>query len=272
MRLERAPSLLPRAWLGILVALSACAQVPQTREVATASAITGTLVMQDIPAGGFVMGTDPALGFQNGYPPHDVAIEAFRLAATEVTFAQYDAFAGATGRELPPDEGWGRESRPVVHISWNDAQAFVAWLNEGTGRRFRLPTEAEWEYAARAGTTSLYGWGDQVDHARVNNSVDEGPDRFAFTAPVGSFPANDFGLFDMLGNVWELVEDCWYPSYEAAPADGSARRDGACVSRVARGGSWGSTSRGVQIAARGAAGDQFASMDLGFRLAEDVAR
>ena len=269
MRLERAKRSLLGAWLGVLAALSASAQAPGA---SSAAAIAGTIVMVDIPAGRFVMGTEPERGFQNGYPPHSVSIEAFRLAATELTFAQYDAFAAATGRELPPDEGWGRDSRPVVHVSWNDAQAFVGWLNQGTGRRFRLPTEAEWEYAARAGTASLYGWGDRVDHERVNNSVDSGLDRFAFTAPVGSFPANGFGLFDMLGNVWELVEDCWHASYEGAPSDGSARRDGDCPSRVARGGSWGSTSRGVQIAARGAAGEQFASMDLGFRLAEDLAR
>lgn len=234
--------------------------------------VAASITMVEVPAGDFVMGTEPSVGFQNGYPPHDVRVRAFKLAATEVTFAQYDAFAHATGRDLPPDEEWGRGSRPVIHVDWSDVHAFVEWLNLGTDRRFRLPTEAEWEYAARGGSMSLYPWGDRIEHGAVNNSVDEGADRWAFTAPVAQFPPNAFGLYDMLGNVWELVQDCRHPTYEGAPDDGTARLDGPCDSRIARGGSWGSTSRGVQPAARGAASEQFESMDLGFRLAESLER
>lgn len=234
-----------------------------------AAAVAASLSMVRVPPGEFVMGTLPAAGFQNGTPPHVVRVPAFRLGASEVTFDQYDAFALATGRGLPPDEGWGRGSRPVIHVGWTDVHAFIDWLNAGTGRRFRLPTEAEWEYAARAGSTSLYPWGDTVDHALVNNSVDAGRDQWPYTAPVDQFPPNAFGLHDMLGNVWEFVQDCRHPTYEGAPADGSAWLDGACDSRIVRGGSWGSTSRGVQTAARGAASEHFESMDLGFRLAED---
>jgi formylglycine-generating enzyme required for sulfatase activity len=243
------------------------AEVP-TR--ATASEVARTIVMIDVPAGEFVMGTAPSAGFQNGYPPHAASVAAFRLGATEVTFAQFDAFARATGRALPPDEHWGRGPRPVIHVEWADAHAFIDWLSAGTGRRFRLPSEAEWEYAARAGTATLYPWGERVDHALVNNSVDEGADRWTYTAPVGGFPPNAFGLLDMLGNVWELVQDCRHATYEGAPADGSAWLDEPCESRIARGGSWGSTRRGVQPAARGAASEHFESMDLGFRLAEDL--
>jgi formylglycine-generating enzyme required for sulfatase activity len=232
--------------------------------------VADAMRMIDVPAGEFVMGTEREAGFQNGYPPHAVHIPAFRMAATEITFDQYDAFARVTGRTPPPDEQWGRGRRPVIHVNWDDVHAFIDWLNAGTGRHYRLPTEAEWEYAARAGSTNLYPWGDRIDHARVNNSVDEGADRWAFTSPVGSFPPNAFGFFDLLGNVWELTEDCRHPTYEGAPGDGTAWVDGSCDSRIARGGSWGSTSRGEQPAARGAASEHFDSMDLGFRLAEDT--
>lgn len=265
----RPDSMVVRHLLLIMAGMLAVRAVAQTgddgpEEVARAIALI------DVPAGEFVMGTAREAGFQNGYPPHLVRIPAFRMGATEITFDQYDAFARATGRTLPPDEQWGRGARPVIHVNWTDMHAFIDWLNAGTGRRFRLPTEAEWEYAARAGSTSLYPWGDRIEHPRVNNSVDEGADRWAFTAPVGSFPPNAFGLFDLLGNVWELTQDCRQPTYEGAPDDATARLDGPCDSRVARGGSWGSTSRGVQPAARGAASEHFDSMDLGFRLAEDA--
>jgi formylglycine-generating enzyme required for sulfatase activity len=236
----------------------------------TAAAVADSIVMIDIAAGEFVMGTEADAGFQNGYPPRPVSVPAFRIGRTEVTFAQYDAFAGATGRRLPPDEAWGRGERPVIHVDRADAAAFIDWLNAGTGRSFRLPTEAEWEYAARGGTTERYWWGDDVDHGLVNNSVDEGDDVWAFTAPVDRFPPNPFGLVDVLGNVWELVADCRYSSYEGAPIDGSARSGGACESRVVRGGSWGSTARGIEVAARAAAAETFESMDVGFRLAESL--
>jgi formylglycine-generating enzyme required for sulfatase activity len=155
-------------------------------------------------------------------------------------------------------------------VNWSDIHAFIDWLAAATDRQFRLPTEAEWEYAVRAGTTSLYWWGDDANHAMVNNSVNDGADTWEFTAPVGRLAANPFGLLDILGNVWEFVQDCRHPTYEGAPDDGSARLDGNCDSRVVRGGSWGSTSRGVQVAARAAASESFAAMDLGFRLAENA--
>lgn len=273
MRVDVLAVLLVWACLACACSTARRGQADQSAGALTPSAAQTTadsIEMIELPSGEFVMGTGPEAGFQNGYPPHAVEIRTFRMSATEVTFAQYDAFARATDRDLPPDESWGRDERPVVHVAWNDIHAFIDWLNAGTGRRFRLPTESEWEYAARAGVTSLYPWGDSVDHGLVNNSVDAGTDTWAYTAPVGRFPANAFGLFDMLGNVWEWVQDCRHASYVGAPRDGTAWVDGDCDSRVARGGSWGSTSRGVQLAARAAAAEHFASMDLGFRLAEDA--
>lgn len=234
----------------------------------TPSAVAATLQMVNIPAGRFTMGTDPKVGFQNGFPPHSVEVPTFGMDRYDVTFDQYDAFARATHRPLPPDEGWGREERPVIHVTWRDAQAFIAWLNAGTGRHFRLPTEAEWEYAARAGTTTLYWWGDEPDGNYANTSADTGRDHWPHTSPVGAFPPNRLGLYDMLGNVWQLVEDCRHPSYEGGPTDGSAWTSGDCDSRVARGGCYASIRRGMQVAARSAAGETFDSAALGFRLAE----
>jgi len=251
---------------------SACApqrQAPVPAPAAdTPAAVAASLQMAQIPAGRFVMGADPKLGFQNGFPAHTVSVPAFRIDRYDITFDEYDAFARATGRPPPPDEGWGRGERPVIHVSWLDAQAFIAWLNAGTGRHFRLPSDAEWEYAARAGTTTLYWWGDAPDANDANTSANTGRDRWPYTSPVGAFPPNLFGLYDMAGDVWQLVEDCRHSSYDGAPVDGSAWTDGDCDSRVARGGSWGSISRGVQVAGHAAAGEQFESMDLGFRVAE----
>lgn len=234
------------------------------------TAVARTLALADLPGGIFMMGTDEAVGFQNGYPRHQVNVMPFRIGKYEVTFAQYDAFARTTGRPLPADEGWGRGDRPVIHVSWADARAFAEWLSSGTGRRFRLPSEAEWEYAARGGTTTLYWWGDMPNPDMANTAADTGKDTYPNTAPVGRFPANPFGLHDMLGNVWELVEDCRKPSYEGAPADGTAWIDKDCDSRAVRGGAFGSVARGMQSAARGAAGEHFDSAGMGFRLAEDM--
>lgn len=232
-------------------------------------AVAATLSMAPIRSGEFVMGTEPSVSFQNGFPPHRVRIGAFLLARFDVTFDQYDAFARATHRALPPDEGWGRGERPVIHVSWRDAHAFIDWLSQGTGRRLRLPSEAEWEYAARGGTTTLYWWGDEPDPDKANTVTNTGRDHFRYTSPVGAFPANPFGLYDMSGNVWQFVEDCRHGSFEGAPADARAWVEGPCDSRVVRGGSYASIRRGMQVAARAAAGETFDSAELGFRVAED---
>ena len=258
-----------------VLALAACsdAQPPGEPVLDVAqdnpTAVARSIQMVNLPGGRFTMGVDPETGFQNGYPQHEVTVEPFRMGRYEITFAQYDAFARATGRPLPADEGWGRGDRPVIHVSWADAQAFADWLNAGVGRRFHLPSEAEWEYAARGGTTSLYWWGDAPDPNLANTAANQGKDTWEDTSPVGRFPANPFGLYDVLGNVWEMVADCRHPTYEGAPTDGSAWVDKDCDSRIARGGAYGSIARGMQSAARAAVGEQFDSMGLGFRLAEN---
>ena len=157
-----------------------------------------------IPAGKFRMGC--SRGDRDCYsdekPERDVNVGSFRMGKYEVTFVQYDVFADATGRKPPSDSGWGRANRPVINVNRADAQAYVQWLSEQTGLRFRLPSEAEWEYAARAGSKTKYSWGSSIGSGKAN-CYSECSDAFEKTAPVGSFEASAFGLFDMHGNVWE---------------------------------------------------------------------
>ena len=204
-------------------------------------------------------------------PVHDVMIAApFALSAFEVTFQEWDACvaAGGCGGHRPDDEVWGRGTRPM-EVSWDDAKEYVAWLSGETGPGYRLPSESEWEYAARAGTTTKYGWGDDVGSNRANCGGGCG-DRFDGTAPVGSFAPNAWGLHDMHGNISEWVEDCWNQSYAGAPSDGSAWLGGDCARRVLRGGSWYFFPRYLRAAFRFrlTAGDRYSY--VGFRVARTL--
>ena len=180
-------------------------------------------------------------------PVHQVTIpRPFAVGAYEVTFAEWDACvdSGGCGGYRPDDEGWGRGRRPVINVSWEDAQRFVAWLRQGTGHEYRLLSEAEWEYVARAGTTTPFHTGSTIATSQANydGNYTYGNGRTGEyrekTVLVGSFNANTFGLYDVHGNVWEWVEDCWNDSYRGAPSDGSAWERGDCGRRVLRGGSW----------------------------------
>jgi formylglycine-generating enzyme required for sulfatase activity len=189
-----------------------------------------------IPAGSFDMGG--AGGTFDG-PLHPVRIgEQFALSRYEITFDNWDVClqAGAC-RFKPDDHGWGRGDRPVINVSWFDAKEYVAWLAQKTGKPYRLPSEAEWEYAARGGTKTPFYWGTQVG-ARMANCRDCQTGEPVQTFAVGTFPPNPFGLNDMAGNVAEWVEDCWNESYKGAPPDGSAWTNGSCSLRVLRGGSF----------------------------------
>ena len=197
-----------------------------------------------VPAGSFTMGSPSSeKGRYDGEgPQHRVTIpEPFAVGKYEVTFAEWDACVaagGCYGHRLY-DPGWGRGQRPVIVVSWEDAKAYVGWLSRKTGERYRLLSEAEWEYAARAGTRTRYHWGHSIGRNQAN--CDGCGSRWddEKTAPVGSFPANGFGLHDVHGNVWEWVEDCWHGSYAGAPTDGRAWATGGdCERRVLRGGSW----------------------------------
>ena len=214
-----------------------------------------------VPGGRFIMGSPGAEEgrFDDEGPRRVVLIESFAVGVYEVTFEEWDAcaWAGGCGGAIPEDEGWGRGDSPVIHVNWEDAQGYVSWLSGATGQDYRLLSEAEWEYVARAGTQTTRYWGDseagQCRHA--NGDDDDLPcsDGYDSTAPVGSFQPNGFGLYDVLGNVWEWTEDCWIEDYSDAPNDRSARQSESdeCSSRVIRGGSWGNSPRFLRSANRG---------------------
>jgi formylglycine-generating enzyme required for sulfatase activity len=193
-------------------------------------------------------------------------MELFWIGKYEVTFDEYDLFANVTGRPKVDDSrNWGRGRRPVINVSWEDAVDYAKWLSEATGQHYRLPTEAEWEYAARAGTTSQYWWGDELGHNHANCDGCGSEWDSKQTAPVGSFKANPFGLHDTAGNVWE-----WTCSVYRGPYDGSESQ---CASsnegeqRVVRGGGWGLGGRSLRSADRGAGVPGYRNGFLGFRLA-----
>ena len=228
-----------------------------------------------VPAGRFRMGGD----YSDEQPVHEVTIAApFAAGKYEVTFAEWDTCVAAGGcTHRPDDEGWGRGSRPVINVSWKDAQEYVAWLSRKTGKTYRLLSEAEWEYVARAGTTTEYWWGNEADHAHANYGSDEccrgmaaGADRWVNTSPVGSFEPNAFGLLDTAGNVYEWVEDCWHDSYAGAPADGSAWTSGNCDRHVVRGGSWYDNPWYLRSASRYRYSTGFRNDTFGFRVARTL--
>ena len=232
----------------------------------------GAPEMVVIPGGRFRMGCVSGLDCSSREQPvHTVRVGRFELSKYEVTFEEYDRFTAATGRERADDEGWGRGRRPVINVSWEDAVAYTRWLSQQTGQRYRLPSEAEWEYAVRAGTETKYSWGNENEmyHNRTNCDFSCG-DQWQETAPVGSFPPNGWGLHDMHGNVWEWVQDCWNESYQGAPTDGSAWEIGDCSRRVLRGGSWVNTTSGVGSPERGPGSATTGSKFGGFRVARTI--
>ena len=196
--------------------------------------------MVSLPAGRFRMGClgSDEVCSDRERPVRKLSVAAFELGKTEVTFDQWDAcFARGGCEHYPSDQGWGRGNRPVINVSWNDIQQYLAWLKKETGQTWRLPSEAEWEYAARARTETVYSWGDAVGKNRANCDGCGSQWDNKQTAPVGSFAANPWGLFDMHGNVWEWVRDCYGP-YDSSKTDAKAVTGGECKYRVLRGGSW----------------------------------
>ena len=235
-----------------------------------------------IPPGWFLMGTPDSEDGRDSDegPQHQVTIaKPFAIGKTEVTFVQYDAFAEATGRKKPDDNGWGRGNRPVINVSFDDAQAYAKWLSDQTGKQYRLPTEAEWEYAARAGTTTPFHSGNCISTAQANYDGNYdyngcGAKTGVYlekTQEVGKYPANVWGLNDTAGNVWEWTEDCWHDNYTKEQTDGSQAwleaDQGDCTRRVVRGGSWDDRPGGLRSAGRNRSISDAAVNDLGFRVA-----
>ncbi|CAK0755073.1 formylglycine-generating enzyme [Gammaproteobacteria bacterium] len=217
--------------------------------------------MLSIPAGSFRMGS--ASNVNGNERPHQVTVAAFGISKFEITFDEYDYFANATSRRMPNDQGWGRGSRPVVDVNWNDATAYAQWLSTQTGRSYRLPTEAEWEYAARAGTTREHWWGDSLESNRANCDNGYCGDAWQYTAPVGSFAANPWGLYDTVGNVWEWTCSAYDSSYSGGEKVCQTTGD---ADRVIRGGSWGSGASNARVALRDSYAPGSRGSNVGFRL------
>jgi formylglycine-generating enzyme required for sulfatase activity len=227
-----------------------------------------------LPSGEFTMGSpgNERGRYSNEGPPHKVVFaKLFAVSRFEVTFDDWDACA-AYGDCDPriSDMGWGRGRRPIMNIDWNDSRNYAAWLSRVTGKSYRLPSEAEWEYAARAGSVTAYFWGDEIGSGNANCANCSSKWDGAETAPVGSFPANRFGLHDMHGNLWEWVEDCYLNSYAEAPADGSPWTARGCSDRVVRGGSWENEALFLRSAYRSWGPPQTRNPVLGFRVARTL--
>ena len=230
-----------------------------------------------VPSGSFTMASPPS---EPGHsadegPQHMVTIaRPFAVGRFEVTFDEWDACVadGGCNGYRPSDEGWGRGRRPVINVSWDDAIAYVDWLSKRTGKQYRLLSGAEYEYATRAGTQTAYPWGNAIGTNNANCHACGSRWDAKQTAPVGSFAANGFGLYDMVGNVREWTEDCYHYSYSGAPADGSAWIEGgSCYSRVVRGGSWLLAPAFLRSASRYWFTGDYRLNYLGFRVARTLA-
>jgi formylglycine-generating enzyme required for sulfatase activity len=234
-----------------------------------------------VPAGSYVMGS-PAN--EEGHtkeegPQHAVTIpKPFAVGMFAVTFDEFDACMadGGCNGYRPDDRGWGRGERPVINVSWDDATAYVAWLSRKTGKAYRLLAEAEREYAARAGTSSPFWWGNFISTGQANYNGTyvygrgpRGEDRQR-TLPVRSFEPNGFGLYQVHGNVWEWVEDCYHDGYTGAPSDGSAWPSANCAYHVVRGGPWSSNPKVLRAASRGLYPRESRGPVVGFRVARTL--
>ncbi len=255
-----------------------------------------------VPGGTFVMGSplgEPGR-FEDEGPQRRVTIRSFAVGKFPVTRRQWEAFAGSTHSPLPSsvcayalklnaswkDPGFPQsDDHPVVCVTWEEARDYSQWLSKRTGHKYRLLTEAEWEYAARGGTTTAFPWGNEASHEHANYGKDtccapeiSGRDRWDFTSPVGSFPPNPFGLYDMHGNVFEWVEDCYANSYVDHSSDGSAYQPAQCRYRVARGGVYGDRPAVMRSAGRNYAPAEddpmtianYRSAGFGLRVARDL--
>ena len=237
--------------------------------------------MVTILPGTFMMGSpqEEARRDANEGPRHKVTIDyPFEVGKFEVTFSEWNACVASGGcrGHRPNDGGWGKGNRPVINVSWKDAKSYVSWLRRTTGLNYRLLSEAEWEYVARAGQEGPFSMGYSLgaydanfNGAKPYGGGPVGP-YLKKTKPVGSYPANAFGLHDIHGNVYEWVEDCWNPNHSGAPANGKARKDGDCKFRIMRGGSWVTHGYQMRASKRLRYTTDYRYDDYGFRVARTL--
>jgi formylglycine-generating enzyme required for sulfatase activity/serine/threonine protein phosphatase PrpC len=201
-------------------------------------------IMVVAPEGEYEMGAPSYSANIDERPKHKVALGEFAISQYEITYAEYEVFAKAMGKSAPERSEVNPQTYPVVNVSWQDAQDYAAWLTRQTGQKYSLPSEAQWEYAARAGTDTRYWWGLDIGNGNAHCQGCGSPASLRKAAPVGSFEANAWGLYDTSGNVAEWTLDCFNRNYEGAPGDGSAWQDGDCSKRIVRGGSFSNTGDG----------------------------
>ncbi len=223
-------------------------------------------LMVKLPGGRFKMGSKNTLPFHDERPQHEVQLQSFSISRYEITFEEYDPFAKATGHPLPLDRGWGREKRPVINVNWYEATSYTQWLTVQTGHQYRLPSEREWEYAARAGAEIAYGWEYKVSKNQANCSLCGSQWDGKKTAPVGRFQPNAFGIYDTIGNVMEWTLSCFHASYRGAPLIGNHWKGGDCSQRMARSSAYNTSMNNLRITKRNQFGPTTRIDSLGFRV------
>jgi len=228
-----------------------------------------------VPAGSFMMGSPSAEpGHESSEEPeHKVTIsKPFAVSKYDLTFAGWDTCATyGVCDPLISDGGWGRGQQPVIYVTWDDAERYVEWLSQVTGQPYRLLSEAEYEYAARAGTHTAYPWGEEIGANNANCRGCGSQWDNQHPATVGRFAPNKFGLYDVVGNVWSWVEDCFHDNYDGAPTDGSAWIHGAnCSGRSSRGGAWDAVPNRLRSASRGGGSSNNRFSGIGFRVARTI--
>ncbi len=255
-------------WLLLLPALLTGCVTTATHETSRVGPAPLVGPMLHIPSGRVLMGVaaGDTTGWPNEMPVHEIAVAAFELSAYEVTLQQWEAYVAETPHAAP---GCGETPLHATGcIGWDDAQAYLVWLGHKTGLAYRLPSEAEWEYAARAGVRTRFPWGDLEKHACRFANIN--PCKAMGKQPVGRYPPNPFGLYDLIGNVAEWTQDCWHESYDGAPVDGSAWLQGDCAHRVMRGGAFDDRPVSFRLSMRGFGGTMPRGDFQGFRVARSL--
>jgi len=227
-------------------------------------------MMIRVPGAKFRMGGATGIISADEVPRHMVTIKSFVVSVYEVTYAEYDRFAKATKRKLPDNSGWDRKTHPVNNISWDDALAYTQWLSKQTGKQYRLLSESEWEYVARAGTTSSFWWGTSAGSSNAHCFDCLSDYNTGKPAKIGTYKPNAFGLYDTAGNLFEWVHDCYHRSYKDAPTDGSVWEGGDCKVRIARGGAYRSPASSMRAENRDKFSSERGQYNVGIRLARDL--
>ena len=223
-----------------------------------------------VPGGTYRMGGASGIIAADEVPRHEVTVKPFMVSVYEVTYAEYDKFARATKRRSPKSSGWDRKTHPVTEVSWDDALAYTKWLSKQTGKRYRLLSEAEWEYAARAGSRSSFWWGTTAGSNNAHCFDCKSDFNTSKPAKVGTYKPNAFGLYDTAGNVYEWVHDCYHRNYTDAPTDGSVWEGGDCNVRIVRGGAFRSPASSMRVENREKFKSGKGQYNVGIRIARDL--